>query len=268
AFTPAFVHIPNSDPIQIGQTVCVRVVVPAAPERNSITFTPLVGMPWDSVLLDMVGATTNISVPVDLKPIADFRNTLRDSTHVYEADVLLRDVDVYTPRGFIEFREAKWNPESGLQPMPYEPEAIFIGESLGVSVEDVDATSPYSLKRHLDLPLCTEPDAEGRWMSADALPFDVSELPPPDNHNMVWLPYSCRLRHISYTDAVQCMAARYPLMHWYGDSNIRRSLKKLVTLGQWCTSEEDLQTRSCLCEDYHESNFTRFNPGYRQLVID
>ncbi|KAJ2704282.1 hypothetical protein H4R19_005255, partial [Coemansia spiralis] len=268
AFTPAFVHIPNADGIQIGQTVCVRVVVPAPAERTSITYTPLVGQPWDSVLLDMVGRATNISVPVALRPIADYRNTIRDSTHVYEADVLLRDVDTFAPRGFIEFRDARWNPETGLTPAAYDPESIFIDDTLAVQVGDADGTSPFSLQRHLDLPLCTAPDAEGRWISAESLPFDAAELPPADHHNMVWLPYACRLRRISYSDAVECMTARYPLQHWYGDSNIRRTLKKLVTLGQWCTSEEDLQTRPCLCEDYSESNFTRFNAGYRELMID
>ncbi|KAJ2768298.1 hypothetical protein IWQ56_002979 [Coemansia nantahalensis] len=268
AFTPPFVHIPNRDGIQIGQTVCVRVVVPAPEQRSSITYTPLVGMPWDSVLLDMVGSATNISVPVKLTAIADYRNTIRDSPHVYEADVLLRDVDMFVPRGYVEFRDAQWNPEAGLPPVAYDPEALFIADELAVEVGDADGSSPFSLKRHLDLPLCTEPDAEGRWVSGEALPFSAGEVPPADNHNMVWLPYSCRLRRISYADAVGCMTARHPLMHWYGDSNIRRTLKKIATLGQWCSTAASLQTRACLCEDYTEANFTRFNAGYRELMID
>ncbi|KAJ2766836.1 hypothetical protein IWQ57_004202, partial [Coemansia nantahalensis] len=236
--------------------------------RVSITYRPMAEMPWDSVLLDMVGRATNISVPVALKPTPDYRNTVRDSTHVYEADVLLRDVDTFAPRGFIEYRDGKWNPESGLPIEPYRPESLLIDDKLAVEVSDADGSNPFSLERYLDLPLCTEPDAEGRWVHAETLPFSAAEVPPADNHNMVWLPYSCRLRRVSYAELADCMTTHHQRIHWFGDSNTRRALKKIVTLGQWCTEEEDLGSRACLCEDGFDKNFTRFNVWVREQIID
>ncbi|PIA16775.1 hypothetical protein COEREDRAFT_81117 [Coemansia reversa NRRL 1564] len=266
AYAPAFVNIPNyQKAIQIGQSVCVRVVVPARKDHVSLTYTPLTDAPWDSVLLDMVGKSTGISVPVKLRMVADYRNTQRSNTHIYEADVVLRDEDMYVPQGFIEFRDAEWNPEDALEPVDYKPEHLFIPKSLAVTVEDRDQTSQYSLAKYLDLPLCTRANMDGRWIKVSNLPFDSSLVPPPDNHNLVWLPYECRLQPISYQDFAVCLNSHFPLMHWFGDSNLRRALKKVTTMGEWC--KENVETRRCLCEDYGEP-FSRFDPRIRQLLID
>ncbi|KAJ2784358.1 hypothetical protein H4R18_001162 [Coemansia javaensis] len=266
-YAPAFVHVPAPGSVPIGGSVCVRVVVPAMPSSASMVHVPPPGQPWDSVMLDLVGKTTNISVPVRLQLVADIRNTQRGSTHIYEADVVLRDADAFVPRGYIEYRAAEWNSEDEAPVVPYKPEDIFIDGALQVVAEDRDGTSPYSLSRHADLPLCTDPGAEGRWVRAEAVPFSLAAIPPADNHDMVWLPYACRLRRISYPDAASCMAERHPLMHWYGDSNVRRALKKITTAGVWCSQPDELPTRRCLCEDYSEP-FTKFNVNARQQTID
>ncbi|KAJ2358112.1 hypothetical protein GGF43_001035 [Coemansia sp. RSA 2618] len=270
AFTPAFVTIPNNRVLQVGASVCVRVVVPAKPARSSVLYTPMPGTPWDSILLDLIGLESNISVPVRLQMTQDIRNTQRDAVHVYEADVVLRDADEYAVRGYIEFRDAEWNPDGGLVPVEYEPEMLHIPELLTVQVAD-DGSSIYSLARHMELPLCADAGGDGRWVRADRLPFDTDQLPEPENHGLVWLPYTCRLRRVSYSEFVSCLSTGYPLMHWYGDSNLRRALKKITTLGEWCTNNathyNSTETRSCLCEDYRDV-FLPFDSRYRELVID
>ncbi|KAJ2158015.1 hypothetical protein GGF46_004094 [Coemansia sp. RSA 552] len=264
-FAPPFVSIPDLRPIHAGETVCIRVVVPAREHRASLWYMPLPNMPWDSVLLDLVGLNTSVSVPVNLQMVQDFRNTNRSSVHVYEADVTLRDADSYVPRGVVEFRDAQWNPQSGLRPVEYDPEPLFISPQLQVTVDDPNRK--YTLDNYLELPLCTEPDAEGRWIRQADLPFNQTLVPAAENHGLVWLPYDCRLRPISYQEFGLCTQTRYPRMHWFGDSNIRRSMKKIVTLGEWCTDPERLETRQCLCEDYSEP-FDPFDPRRRDTVID
>ncbi|KAJ2356881.1 hypothetical protein GGF43_001798 [Coemansia sp. RSA 2618] len=267
ADTQAFVAIPDAGRMGVGDTVCVRVVVPAQKKGVHMAYTPFPNTPWDSVLLDMVGQRTGVSVPVRLQPVMDIRNTFREESHVYEADVRLRDVDEYRAEGYIEFRDARWNCEDALEPADYVPEPLHIPHTLRVEVADPRNASPYRLERHMELPPCTEPDVEGRWIAADALPFDAGQIPPPDNHGRVWLPYTCRLRRITYGEFSRCVQARYPLMHWFGDSNLRRVLKKLATRGEWCATSAEQQTRPCICEDYKE-DFARFNATHRELVID
>ncbi|KAJ1849544.1 hypothetical protein LPJ70_000402 [Coemansia sp. RSA 2708] len=259
--TPAFVDVPQASKINVGESVCVRVVVPAKPLGTAQTFVPLSNAPWDSVLVDLVGRATNVSVPVPLRMANHTHNQNRDLTHVYEADVVLRDADIYSPEGYIEFRYALWNPEASLDPQPFEPEKLQIPDTLQVNVSDDDGVSPYSLQNYLDLPLCTEPNAEGRWISAASLPFDAAQVPPPDNHNLVWLPYDCRLKRVKYQDFATCLAQRYPKIHWFGDSNTRRALKKVSTLGQWCAAEPN--SLVCTCNDNSEK-FTNYG-AYKRI---
>ncbi|KAJ2189299.1 hypothetical protein EV180_001571 [Coemansia sp. RSA 518] len=267
ASTPAFVVIPDAGQINVDDTVCIRVVVPARKQRVHMAYTPFPNTPWDSVLLDLVGQRTGVSVPVRLQPAMDIRNTFRDESHVYEADVRLRDVDEYRVEGYVEFRDALWNCDGELAPADYIPEPLHIPSTLRVDVVDPQKTSTYNLERYMELPLCTDLDVEGRWVSSDALSFNTDLVPPPDDHGRVWLPYTCRLRRIEYGEFMQCLKQQYPLMHWYGDSNLRRVLKKLTTRGAWCGTSDEHQTRTCICEDYKEE-FTPFNATYRELIID
>ncbi|KAJ1796757.1 hypothetical protein LPJ59_003551 [Coemansia sp. RSA 2399] len=264
---PAFVDIPRTKAIEVGETVCVRVVIPAQPSHASVLYTPFPDMGWDSVMLDLVGNDTGISVPVQLRPSPDFRNTRRDSVHVYEADVLLRDVDLYRPQGLIEYRSAEWNPEDGLPIVMYDPEPLLISDLLEIEVADEFGRSPYSLARHMELPLCTELSPEGRWVAAADVPFDTEGLPSPDPQGRIWMPYSCRLQRYSYAGFAQCLLKKYPLMHFYGDSNTRRMLKKVTTLGEWCSAPESFATHPCMCED-HEEKFDRFNVDHHEILID
>ncbi|KAI9502692.1 hypothetical protein GGI25_003547 [Coemansia spiralis] len=264
---PAFVDIPYTKAINVGETVCIRVVVPKNPYNASMVFTPFSNTPWDSVLLDLVGVETGISIPVDLKLASDVRNYDKHSTHVYEADVQLRDVDVYRPEGYVEYRDALWNAEMPLDPQPFNPEPLYVSAALEVSALDRYGNSTFSLSKYMDLPLCAESNPEGRWVAGENLPFSASTLPHPDNHNRVWLPYNCRLQHISYQSFAQCLIDKYPVVHFFGDSNMRRALKKITTLGEWCSTPEEQATAKCLCEDYRDS-FERFNVNSRNTIVD
>ncbi|KAJ2522811.1 hypothetical protein H4217_000527 [Coemansia sp. RSA 1939] len=282
-----FVSIPWEQPIEVGETICVRVVLPARPSSpllasSAIIHTPFPDAPWDSILLDLVGNSTGISVPVHLQPVEQPPHTLglpllqgskgsaRNGAHIYEADVRLRDVDVYSPAGFIEYRDAQWNFEGGLPIVKYEPEPLQITGCIPVSVVDTDGSSIYSISRHQDLPLCQESNPEGRWVAADDIPFNTttSNILPPDNHNRIWLPYTCRMQRYNYRRFAQCLVDRYPVMHVYGDSNTRRYLKMITTLGQWCNHPQYRNFSQCLCEDYGERQFTRFRVDTRNVIID
>ncbi|KAJ1718121.1 hypothetical protein LPJ61_006836, partial [Coemansia biformis] len=229
AESAAFVVIPKTDEIGVGSSVCVRVVVPAKALAFSVSFVPFPDTPWDSILLDLVGGSTGISVPVPLQMADSTQNYHRDTTHVYEADVVLRDADIYRPVGYIEYRGALWNGEDHLETQPLNPETLTIPESLAIAVTDTHGDDSYSIAKHPTLPLCTSADADGRWVSVGSLPFDKALVPPPDNNNRVWLPYTCRLQRYTYQGFAKCLAQHYPLVHWYGDSNTRRAMKKITT---------------------------------------
>ncbi|KAJ1663167.1 hypothetical protein IW140_005667 [Coemansia sp. RSA 1813] len=266
--TPAFVDIPGLPfKLDVGETVCIRVVVPKAVKKRPLLFVPFPGMPMDSVVLDLVGNNTGISVPVELKLVNDARNYMRYSTHIYEADVLLRDVDTYHPEGYVEFRDAQWNPEDPQEPQPYVPEKLYVSYLLEIPVVDKHGKSPYSLNNYLQLPQCNVSNPEGRWVSIDDIPFNTRKLPLPDNNNRIWMPYDCRLKRVSYKKFAKCLLERYPNMHVFGDSNTRRYLKKITTLGAWCGTTEERNTAGCICEDYVDP-FDRFSIHARSSFID
>ncbi|KAI9471077.1 hypothetical protein BX667DRAFT_508995 [Coemansia mojavensis] len=263
----AFVMLPYLDFLEVGSSICVRVVVPAKKSQVSMVYMPFPETPWDSILLDLVGQNTNISIPVALHMAPHANNYRRNSAHVYEADVVLRDADIYKPQGYIEYRDGLWNAEGNATLPAFQPEDLFISEEQQIKVVDKTGDSIYSLYNYLALPLCTSMDAEGRWVRVDDLPFDSYLVPPPDNFDRVWLPYTCRLKRYTYSEFAKCLVDKHPMLHWYGDSNTRRALKKITSLGQWCSQPDQVNERHCLCEDYMEP-FDRFNEHAREVFID
>ncbi|KAJ2808751.1 hypothetical protein H4R20_000666 [Coemansia guatemalensis] len=264
---PSFVEIPNRKTVNIGDSVCVRVVVPESEYTPSMVYQPVPNTPWDSVLLDLVGTTTGISIPVHLQMVPHVNNYQPGAAHVYEADVVLRDVDVYVPKGYIEFRNGQWNAEGNATLPLLIPELLVIEKEQRVKVADIDGTNKYSLHRYLELPLCRSMDMEGRWVRREALPFHRVLVPRADNHGRVWLPYHCRLQRITYEEFGKCLVQRHPMLHWFGDSNTRRALKKITSLGEWCARKEEREQRYCICEDYLQP-FDRFNEHSREVFID
>ncbi|KAJ2156960.1 hypothetical protein GGF46_004831 [Coemansia sp. RSA 552] len=264
---PAFVDVPHRDTLEMGDTVCVRVIVPPKTDDaggEQLEFMPFTGSPWDSIMLNLVGQDTGVSVPVRLAMASHTYNYQRGWVHIYEANVRLYDVDTYTAEGYIEYRNALWNPnEEFMEPQPFEPEPLAIDSDIKIAVQgSTNGNGIYALERYLDLPLCTEADNDGRWVSVDQLPFDPLLVPEPDNHNLVWLPYDCRLKRYSYPEFAQCMVSKHKLVHWMGDSNTRRALKKISTLGQWCSTPEQQQSIECTCNDNQEA-FAPYNANGR-----
>ncbi|KAJ1674723.1 hypothetical protein EV182_002694 [Spiromyces aspiralis] len=125
----------------------------------------------------------------------------------------------------------------------------------------------YHLENYLSLPFCTMPNPKGRWLPVSMLPFDKSHVAGQiDNLDRAFIPYNCRLKRYTETDFVGCLKGRYPDSHWFGDSNIRRALKKITSLGTWCTNVSERSTRNCICEDSAE-NFGPFNHWFRDNLI-
>ncbi|RUS33405.1 hypothetical protein BC938DRAFT_471880 [Jimgerdemannia flammicorona] len=146
--------------------------------------------------------------------------------------------------------------------------------SLGASVPaDVQ-----SYLNHFNLPLCTRADHPGRWLKLHDFPQHIRDEADPAglmSDGSFWAPYSCQLRRYSYAEFTRCISRRYPLMHWFGDSNMRRALKKFITGGEWCSSTDQKQRnegglRACECEDYMEEgwNETLLNAGLRMNVVE
>ncbi|KAJ2527644.1 hypothetical protein IWW43_005806, partial [Coemansia sp. RSA 1935] len=179
------------------------------------------------------------------------QNYLPYQAHVYEADVVFRDADTFVPSGYIEYRNAEWNSEDHVFPQPMIPEPLLIPANTQVSVAS-NNTSIYNLQNYLNLPLCTAPNEAGRWVDVNHLPFNASLVPSPDTHNRVWLPYACRLLPHTYNDLALCLEKKHPLVHWFGDSNTRRALKKITTMGSWCSDPSEVNNIFCKCSDNAE----------------
>ncbi|KAJ2448394.1 hypothetical protein EV183_005460 [Coemansia sp. RSA 2336] len=260
-FSP-FIDISQPYIVAAGSSVCVRVVVPAVPSNTFLSYAPFPGTPWDSVLVDMVGNNTGVSIPVALQPSNHAQNYIRNQTHIYEADVVLRDADIYIPTGYIEYRNGLWNNEDHIEIPPMIPEQLEVNAV--VTVED-NALNDFRLSNYPNLPLCTEPDADGRWIAKDKLPFNTTLA--TDNYGRVWLLYSCQLQPYTYKEFARCLQQKHPLIHWFGDSNTRRALKKLTTFGQWCSEPNRINSAQCICHDSGEK-FGIYNSKSSVVPID
>lgn len=84
--------------------------------------------------------------------------------------------------------------------------------------------------------------AGGWYKKAPLTPFL-----PPDQHGNFFLPSSCNLRTFSQRGIELCLS-RFPVLHWFGDSNSRRAVKQLTS--SWCAHNRT--SAFCVCEDYHE----------------
>jgi hypothetical protein len=263
--------------IEQGQSYCIRLVI-YPPKLNPLimhTFKPIDGSPWDSIMMTLVRQSEyNTTFPVQLhlwnghsviyeanrnvfgsssaQDVPSHELVDRKNVHIYEAEVKLHDEGDYSLETRLEYTHAMWNFER--QPaVPYQPELINapLGWNLTVLGHQKD---------HFDLPLCTRPDHPGRWLNIKDFPphrQNMLSSNAADFNGNFWAPYECQYRYISYQDFNQCLAKKYPLIHWFGDSNSRRSIKKIITDGEWCNDYQAIQSnsttkRACHCEDYEE----------------
>ncbi|KAJ1956297.1 hypothetical protein EC988_001426 [Linderina pennispora] len=227
-------------------------------------FQPLAGNPmhWDSIILDAVGQKSGVSMPIHLHPVRHLSMIDRGFVHVYEGQFVPYDGDVFKVSGLLEYRDAMWNYEHPSKVPPYAPEAISADFEIAVSVRH---SSPYHLNNYAKLPFCEHADVPGRWHRISSLPFSPAVYGLPVVDGRVWLPFTCRLRGYTYSEFLQCLDVNRPLspdrgepytIHWFGDTNSRRALKKITSLGDWC-SGNDLGSARCQCDDSSEG-FGRF----------
>ncbi|GAA5795651.1 hypothetical protein HPULCUR_001013 [Helicostylum pulchrum] len=258
----------------------------------------------------------------------------RGRMHIYESTVTLPQAGTWDLASLLEFVEARYNFEFG-PVTPYQPTSLSIYPAGGETIVISSSSSSNSedrknktqslhqklLKQHLSLPLCKGSDHAGRWLSwpkkNDQEPASQSNYANKQDLKKVmgltrdgkyWAPYDCRYRHLSYEAFNRCAAKKYTRgMDLYGDSNIRRSVKKFLSHGQWCKDwhqhiqspllpEDQLplvdlsvtkrqeqgyqrpedyrfiseaQTRSCYCEDFAEEHWKQewFNANARRFDL-
>lgn len=296
---------------------CVRAILyPRLPSINPyrLLYEPLNGTWWDAVMVwaAHVDAHIQTAVPLKMEPwsghqvlrdawfsktgdanqpqfaqMIDYKLHERETVHVYEATLTLPDPGTYYIRALWEYHDAEWNFEKG-PVVPYKPQDL---PAQKVQVRDKDVQNEAIIKEHLSLPLCTGADHPGRWLPAPAFreqdqADDVSIT--VDNNGKFWAPYTCRYRRIEHTEFTKCLRRQgATTLDIYGDSNMRRALKKLMTHDTWCqnwhtyttdgdnTTEVPIQQdklawrydhhpnqlRACYCEDYRE-------PGWNTSWID
>ncbi|CAO3669687.1 hypothetical protein G6F70_004707 [Rhizopus microsporus] len=253
----------------------------------------------------------------ELPEWSKLRNELlreRKRLHMYEADFIIPADDAeYELSSLLEFVEGRYNfdygPVTTYEPlqMPVLPfSKITTGK---VQLKKKETLAEKLLKEHLKLPLCNGSDHPGRWLPwPNHTEYSTSQVLALTRHGKYWAPYSCRYRHLSYEQFNRCVSQKYPHgLDLYGDSNMRRAIKKFVSHGQWCKDwhkhitdpivpEEKLptilhkrqeepkgysspqeyrfivpeQTRSCYCEDFFEPywNLDWFSGGARRFYLE
>ncbi|ORX96618.1 hypothetical protein K493DRAFT_370801 [Basidiobolus meristosporus CBS 931.73] len=266
----AQIHVPSAGSVTLKpyERFCIRVVVPVENPDHRVWYSPLYpGTPWDSLWVRLVETRQKITIPLDMKLLELPGAYLKDRVHIYEGDVELVDPGEYEILPLLEYRRAEWNFEWN-DIVPYAPREVAAPKNFRLSLRDDDSFNPYHHGRHFNLPYCEGGDHPGRWLDASLFtPEELAQLPTPENHNKVWVPYKCRYRRYTYQEFEQCISKKYPTIHWYGDSNTRRALKKITTQGEWCSRAEDQTGRACICEDNVET-FSRFDQWARVQHIN
>lgn len=193
----------------------------------------------------------------------------RERTHVYEAQITLPHQGAWELSSLLEFVEARYNFEFG-PVSPYKPMQIPVFP-LGLGLINVSSSPSAAsglqeqtsiksdleiLNQHLALPVCKGFNNPGRWLPFPKNDFSQNnvlesfQLAGLTRDGKYWAPYSCRLRHLSYEQFNRCASKKYGRgINLYGDSNIRRSIKKFLSHGQWCKDWEKHITQPLLPQD-------------------
>ncbi|KAI8318893.1 hypothetical protein GQ54DRAFT_341613 [Martensiomyces pterosporus] len=198
---------------------------------------------------------SRVTVSINMmRPMVDDRNA--NEVHVYEGTVRLYDPGLYEVDARLEQRNGEWNAEPGQPTVDFSEtkmRTMVPGNEYVRSQVQVlrDTKHPTYLKRHQNLPLCTQGDEAGRWVPEENLPksWRPWQYAMPAEDGRVWLPYHCRLRRISHAEFVFHMSLRHSSVHWYGDSNSRRSIRPFMLGGKWCHENSTWTRLDCLCND-------------------
>lgn len=162
--------------------------------------------------------------------------------HIYEAQIILPRAGKYKLSSLLEFTEGRYNFEYG-PVTPYEPTILPVlppGSDVILvdnkeAEQDSEKLAEALLNEHMKLPLCKGSDHPGRWLPWPKTNRKQNQVLGLVYHDKFWAPYDCRYRPISYEQFNRCVSHKYGRgMDMYGDSNLRRSLKKFISHGQWC----------------------------------
>ncbi|KAI8082483.1 uncharacterized protein B0P05DRAFT_468300 [Gilbertella persicaria] len=223
---------------------------------------------WDTMMTVLTNTKTNATVPIHMQPWFGHRllrqrardlnhvnNQLpewarlrgdvmyeRERMHIYEAQITLPERGKWVFSGLLEFVEGRYNFEFG-PVTPYHPIVLPVlpAGSEKVHISTKEKSDKEYFEEHLALPLCIGFSHPGRWLP---MPNNTTETQKAQvagvlRNNKYWAPFRCRYRHISYEAFNRCASKKYARgMDLYGDSNIRRSIKKFLSHGQWCKDWE------------------------------
>ena len=159
---------------------------------------------------------------------------------------------VFTFVGAIEYNNYEWNPDPPLEYlMPAMHRIKYVDKYHVLLVPH----SPPNPSATAILPLCTNSNHTGYYARTDSpyVPADDGYVLQTNVLGQSFYPFSCLYRFIDADESFQCMAERYPIVHWFGDSNSRRALRMLYTANRW--GEEMIRLDSpTQCEDQEELN--------------
>ncbi|KAI8889360.1 hypothetical protein K501DRAFT_329159 [Backusella circina FSU 941] len=288
-FTHPFVFLPfsNKPILRKGHKLCVRIVVPFLNigQNDKHQYKPYrqnsfsISYPWwDTMMTSLREVNTNASIPIVMQPwpghyqlrsaarqINNINPALpewaqvredemyeRERMHMYQAEVTLPHEGQYELSSLLEFVEGRYNFEYG-PVTPYTPVdlPVYPRSQKMIHVQGTTDTDLKLLEEHLALPVCTRSDHAGRWLPwPKQTTQSRNSVAGLNRENRYWAPYECRYRHYSYELFNRCISRKYPRgIELYGDSNIRRSIKKFVSHGQWCKHWEDHLTSPLISED-------------------
>jgi hypothetical protein len=177
---------------------------------------------------------------------------------MYHTQFKFQDVDTFKIYGNLEYVNYQWNYEKYQDvfwnPTPLQFASISswtaelsLKDSLSVKVRG----KAFDIHDYESLPYCSRGDHPGRWVHTNALKQSTLSFMLQTNSSHKWIPYDCKYREIGYDEFRECLHQHHPLIHFYGDSNIRRSLKALTTSGAWCSTMYNSTSEECQCKDWH-----------------
>lgn len=249
-----------------GQPFCIRIFVEnGARFVNSSHFQPIPGHNLDSI--EIYARGKHVFIPFDVHPAGDhfFSEHKSSSYRVYENDIALYDKDDYTLDGIVEYLDGSWNLNQKGDVAHYLGWSIFkdfhfsievLEQTIDVEnkIRSISRNRYFPLEKFKSIPLCNNGNHAGRWIPKKMLPVEYEEHLPPlkgSNNELVWVPYSCRYKPYSSELFETCVTKYYNNgILWYGDSNSRRSVKKLASKNEWCAYPVlDENKKICNCED-------------------
>ena len=162
---------------------------------------------------------------------------------------------VFTFAGAVEYNNYEWNPDPQLEYLMPAMHHIKYVDKYHVLL--VPHPPPHSSAPAL--PLCTASNHTGYYARVDSpyVPSDEGHVLQRNVLGQSFFAFHCLYRFVGADQSFQCMATRYPVVHWFGDSNSRRALRMLYTANRW--GEEMIRIDSpTQCEEPGGAEYSRY----------